>query len=282
VNLEPCCHTNKQTPPCAQRLITERIKKVVICNLDPNPAVNGKGVELLRSHGIEVEHGVLSDEGEKLNEVFFFAQRNQRPFIHLKLASTLDGKIAMPSGQSQWITGDLARQYVHTLRSLHQGVLVGAETIRKDNPKLNVRLSHYEGNQPLRIVFTKSGKLPEQAQVFQDELKNQTLVYTQSPLSFNFPSSQVIQVLNLKEAMKDLFDKKLIHLFLEGGSNLASEFLKEGLIERVSLFLNPSFMGSGIPSLGSLGIHELSQRPKLTQTSTRWIGEDLLISGRLQ
>lgn len=117
VNLEPCCHTNKNTPPCAQRLIQEKIKKVVISNLDPNPLVNGQGIQLLKENGIEVEYGILSDLGEKLNEVFFFSQRNKAPFIHLKLASTLDGKISMPNGESKWITGPIAREYVHELRS---------------------------------------------------------------------------------------------------------------------------------------------------------------------
>lgn len=281
VNLEPCCHTNKQTPPCAQRLITEKFKKVVICNLDPNPLVNGKGVELLRQNGIDVEYGVLETEGELLNEAFFLAQRLKRPFIHLKMAATLDGKTALPNGESQWITGEIARAHVHTLRSLHQGVIVGAETVRKDNPKLNVRLPDYSGRQPYRIVFTKSGKLPKEAHLFNDELKHQTLIYTFSPLSFDFPSEQVIQVATLKEAMTDLFNKKLINLFLEGGSNLASNFMQERLVDRVSVFLNPSFLGTGTSLLGDLGISELNSRPRLTNVQSELLGEDFFISGRL-
>jgi diaminohydroxyphosphoribosylaminopyrimidine deaminase/5-amino-6-(5-phosphoribosylamino)uracil reductase len=282
VNLEPCCHTNKQTPPCAQRLITEKIKKVVICNLDPNPAVNGKGVELLKQNGIEVEYGILEKEGEKLNEAFFFAQRNKLPFVHLKLATTLDGKIAMPNGESQWITNEKSREFVHELRSLHQGIIAGAETLRADNPKLNVRLPNYSGKQPGRIVFTKSGNLPPSAHLFTDELKYQTLIYTQSNLSFNFPSENVIRISSLKEAMDDLFARKFITLFLEGGSSLASSFLKEGFINRVSLFMNPSFLGSGKNALSDFGLTQLSDRPLLTQTESRWIDGDILISGRIK
>lgn len=281
VNLEPCCHTSKQTPPCAQRLIAEKIKKVVICNLDPNPLVNGQGVDLLRASGIEVEHGILSEEGERLNEVFFHSQRNKKPFIHLKLATSLDGKTALPSGESQWITGEKSRHYVHELRSLHQGIIAGAETVRTDNPKLNVRLPDYQGPQPYRIIFSRSGNLPPSAHLFSDELKHKTLIYTQSDLQFPFPTENIMRFGSLTEAMRDLFERKLINLFLEGGSNLAASFIKEGLVNRVSLFISPSFLGSGKNSLGDLGLTQLSERPFLTQTESRWIGEDLFISGRL-
>jgi diaminohydroxyphosphoribosylaminopyrimidine deaminase / 5-amino-6-(5-phosphoribosylamino)uracil reductase len=279
VNLEPCCHTNKLTPPCAQRLIEEKIQKVVICNLDPNPSVNGKGVELLRSHGIEVEHGVLAEEGERLNEAFFFAQRMKRPFVHLKLATTLDGKISMPDGQSQWISNEKSRQMVHEMRSLHQGVIIGAETVRKDNPKLNVRLPDYAGKQPYRIVFTQSGKLPPEAQLFNDELRDQTLVYSHQKLSMDFPYQQVG---NLSEALQDLFEKKFMNLMLEGGSSLASSFLAEKLVNRVSLFMNPSFLGEGKSALGNFGLTQLNQRPHLKQIESRWIEDDLFLSGRLE
>lgn len=282
VNLEPCCHTNKTTPPCAQRLITEKIKKVVICNLDPNPEVNGQGVELLRQNGIEVDHGILKEEGEKLNEVFFYAQRNKLPFVHLKLATTLDGKIAMPNGESQWITNETSRQYVHELRSLHQGIMAGAETVRLDNPSLNVRLPDYTGRQPYRIIFTRSGELPHYAHVFNDELKQQTLIYSMNTLSFAFPSENVIRINTLKDAMTDLFNRKMINLFLEGGSNLASSFIRENLVNRVSLFMNPSFLGNGKDALGDLGFNTLDGRPFLQQTESRWMDGDLFITGRLK
>ena len=282
VNLEPCCHTNKQTPPCAQRLITEKIKKVVICNLDPNPHVNGNGVELLKKNGLEVEYGILSEEGEKLNEAFFFSQRNKSPFIHLKLATTFDGKISMLNGESQWITGPKSREYVHELRSLHQGVIAGAETIRTDNPKLNVRLPDYKGRQPFRIIFTKSGNLPKSLNILSDELTNQTLIYTMTDSNFDLPPENIIRIDSLKEAMSDLFSRKLINLFLEGGSNLATSFIKEGLVNRVSLFMNPSFLGTGKSALGDLGLSNLNERPFLSHTESRWIDGDLFITGRLK
>jgi diaminohydroxyphosphoribosylaminopyrimidine deaminase / 5-amino-6-(5-phosphoribosylamino)uracil reductase len=278
VNLEPCCHTHKLTPPCAQRLIMEKIKKVIICNLDPNPSVNGKGVELLRAHGIEVEHGILAQEGENLNEAFFFAQRMKRPFVNLKLATTLDGKISMPDGESQWITNEKSRELVHEMRSLHQGVMVGAETVRKDNPKLNVRLNGYAGKQPYRIVFTQTGKLPQEAHLFNDELRQKTLVYSSQKLSLDFPYQQVG---SLAEALQDLFEKKFMNLMLEGGSTLATSFLAQKLINRVSLFMNPSFLGEGKSALGNFGLTQLNQRPHLKHIESRWIGDDLFLTGRL-
>lgn len=281
VNLEPCCHTNKVTPPCAQRLIQEKIKKVVIVNLDPNPHVNGKGVELLKAHGIEVEHGLLSEEGEQLNEVFFYAQRSKKPFIHLKLATTLDGKIALPSGESQWITGEKSRSFVHELRSQHQGVIVGAQTVRADNPKLNVRLENFQGKQPWRIVFTEGGNLPADAQLFNDELKHQTLIYTKTNLNLNLPSENIVKISSLSEAMDDLFARKLMNLFLEGGSTLASAFMEEKLINRVSVFMNPSFLGAGKGALSDFGLSSLNERPVLKQIESRWIDDDFFLTGRL-
>lgn len=266
VNLEPCCHTNKTTPPCAQRLIKEKFKKVVIANLDPNIEVNGKGVELLRSHGIEVEHGVLSEEGEKLNEVFFHAQRKKRPFIHLKAAVTLDGKMALSNGESQWITGEKAREHVHYLRSLHQGIIVGGETVRKDNPRLTVRLPGYAGAQPKRIIFTQSGNLPEAHHIFTDEFKANTLVY---------------KTTDLHSALQDLFSKNIINLMLESGPGLATAFLKEGLVDRMTIFQNPSFIGEGQSFLGNLKLNNLASRPRLAGIESRWLGEDHLITGRL-
>jgi diaminohydroxyphosphoribosylaminopyrimidine deaminase/5-amino-6-(5-phosphoribosylamino)uracil reductase len=282
VNLEPCCHTNKNTPPCAQRLIQEKIKKVVICNLDPNPHVNGQGIQLLKENGIEVEYGILSELGEKLNEVFFFSQRNRAPFLHLKLASTLDGKISLPNGESKWITGPMAREYVHEMRSQHQAIIAGAETIRKDNPKLNVRLPDFTGEQPLRLIFTKSGRLPSEAQVFTDEIKNRTIIFSQNVIKFSHPSENIVLINNLSDALNYLYEKKVISLFLEGGSSLATSFLSQGLINRLSLFLNPSLLGHGQNSLGDLGIEQLDQRPKLKDLESRWIDGDLLITGRIK
>ncbi len=281
VNLEPCCHTNKRTPPCAQRLIQEGVSKVVIANRDPNPSVDGNGMSLLREAGIEVIYGIHEDIGEELNEVFFHAQRKKLPFVHLKMASTLDGKIAMNSGESRWITGEEARAEVHLMRSQHQAVLIGAGTLRKDNPKLNVRLPDYQGEQPWRIVFTGSGNLPSDKNLFTDELKEKTLVFTKSECAVDLPSRQVIRVQSLREAMENLYERKIINILCEGGPNLAGEMLKENFIQRVSLFLNPSFLGEGPDNIGNFGLKNLNHRPLLRNVKTRMFGEDIFLTGRI-
>lgn len=279
VNLEPCCHTNKKTPPCAQRLIQEKIKKVVICNLDPNPSVNGKGVELLRAHGIEVEYGILESEGEKLNEVFFHAQRTKRPFIHFKVATTLDGRSALSNGESQWISGERSRELVHVMRSHVQGIIVGAQTLRQDHPKLNVRLPGYKGSQPKRIIFTESGHLPLDSHLFTDENRDNTLIFTKNKINIDFHSTQIIHIENLKQAMHELFERKIISLLLEGGPTLAAAFMKEKLINRMTLFMSPSFLGQGRPAIGDFGLTKLNERPFLKNLETTISGEDLLITG---
>ncbi len=266
VNLEPCCHTNKRTPPCAQRLIQEKVKKVVISNLDPNPDVNGSGVKLLKDHGIEVEFGVLEHEGEELNEVFFYNQRHKLPYVHLKMATTLDGKISMPNGESQWITGEIARKHVHELRSLHQAILIGAETLRKDNPKLNVRLDDFKGEQPYRVVLTNSGNLPKESHLFTDELKEKTIVY---------------QNQSLKEVLEDLYQKKIINILIEGGASIATAFMREKLVQRVSLYMNPSFLGAGKMALHDFGVTDLNSRPHLKNLKHEWLGSDLYLTGRI-
>lgn len=266
VNLEPCCHLNKRTPPCAQRLIKEKVKEVFIANLDPNPEVSGKGVELLREAGIKVQTGILEAQGEKLNEVFFLAQTKKRPFIHLKMATTLDGMIALPSGESQWITGEEARKHAHGLRAKSQAILIGANTLREDDPKLNVRLDDYEGEQPWRIVLTKNGQLPQDRKLFQDELKERTLVF---------------QNQDLNEVMTDLFNKKIICVLVEGGAVIASELLKAGLVDRISLYQNPSFFGSGLSGLKDLGLKTLDERIQLKNIESQWIGDDHFITGRI-
>lgn len=281
VNLEPCCHTNKTTPPCAQRIIQEGISEVVISNLDPNPNVNGNGIELLRENGIIVRTGVLAQEGEKLNEVFFTAMRKKRPFVHFKAALTLDGKMGTKSGESQWITGPEARSHVHHLRSLHQAVLVGGETVRRDNPRLTVRLPDFQGEQPRRVVFTRSGVLPPESHLLKDEHKHRTLIYTQSDVSFDFTPEQVVKVRNISEALEDLFQKKIINILMEAGPGLASTFLQEGLIDRLSLFQSPSILGEGKDLFSHFKSKSLQDRPRLSDIESRWFAEDHFITGRL-
>ncbi|HWS40113.1 MAG TPA: bifunctional diaminohydroxyphosphoribosylaminopyrimidine deaminase/5-amino-6-(5-phosphoribosylamino)uracil reductase RibD [Arenimonas sp.] len=266
VNLEPCCHSNKRTPPCAQRLIAEGIKTVVIANQDPHPDVSGRGIDLLREAGIEVITDVLAEQGELLNEVFFHNQRTQHPFVHLKMASTLDGKIAMDNGQSQWITGEQARMHAHQLRAQHMAIAIGAQTLRADNPKLTVRLPEYSGAQPMRIVFSRSGQLPLDAHVFNDANHAQTRVYTNT---------------SIDEALKELYQQGIANVLLEGGAGLASSFLRENHVQRISHYLNPSYLGQGISALSDYGLQDLVQRISLKHVEYTALGEDFYLTGRV-
>ena len=266
VNLEPCCHTNKRTPPCAQRLIAEGIKTVVIANVDPHPEVCGRGIAMLHEAGIEVITDVLAHEGELLNEVFFHSQRVQKPFVHLKLASTLDGKIAMPNGQSQWITGELARKHAHHVRAEHMAIAVGAQTIRQDNPRLTVRMENYSGSQPIRLVFSHSGHLPKSAHVFTDDDAANTRVYGNRPLA---------------EVLDELYQQGIMNILLEGGASLASSFLEAGLVQRISHYLNPSYLGQGQSALNDYGLMDLSQRIHLKHVEYTALGEDFHLTGRV-
>lgn len=277
--LEPCCHTNKQTPPCAQRIVKEKFKKVVIANLDPNPSVNGGGVQILKDAGIEVISGILADHGELVNEVFFTSQRLKRPFIHLKIAATLDGKMAMTNGESQWITGELSRSYVHELRRTHQAVLVGAETARKDNPSLTIRLPDYNGVQPVRLILSKNGELDPKLGLFTDAHKKKTILLTQKKAIYLDESQQVIYS-DLKDLMSKLFEKKIMSILVEGGPQIATLLLREKLVDRVSYFINPSFLGEGLSAIGNIGVQKLNERPRLTQIQTKIFGKDLYLTGK--
>jgi len=266
VNLEPCCHTNKRTPPCAQLLIAEGIKTVVIANQDPHPEVSGRGIAMLREAGIEVITDVLVQEGELLNEVFFYNQRTQKPFVHLKLASTLDGKIAMPSGQSQWITGEAARVHAHQLRAEHMAIAVGAQTIRQDNPQLTVRLENYSGHQPIRLVFSHTGNLPKAAHVFNDEYAANTRIIGNQALG---------------EVLDELYQQGIVNILLEGGAGIASAFLAENFVQRISHYLNPSYLGQGKSALNDYGVMDLSQRIHLKHVEYTALGDDFHLTGRV-
>jgi diaminohydroxyphosphoribosylaminopyrimidine deaminase/5-amino-6-(5-phosphoribosylamino)uracil reductase len=266
VNLEPCCHSHKRTPPCAQALIRAGIARVVIANIDPNPEVSGGGMALLRQAGIEVITDVLAEDGERLNEVFFHRQRTGMPFVHLKLASTLDGRIAMPDGRSQWITGEQAREHAHRLRAEHDAIAIGAGTLRMDNPHLTVRLPGFDGPQPLRVIFSQGGQLPDTAHVFSEGGAAGTRVFIGTPLP---------------EALATLAEDGVCNLLLEGGAGLAAAFLQAGLVQRVSHYLNPSYLGEGLPALATYGLTELSHRLHLKHLEYSPLGDDLVLTGRL-
>lgn len=297
-NLEPCSHTNKQTPPCAPKIAEEKIARVVIANIDPNPLVDGGGIALLRSHKIEVITGVLEDKGKKLNEAFFKFIKTRMPFVHLKLAQTLDGRVATKTGESKYITGPEARAFVHRLRQQYDCLMVGRKTIEKDNPDLTTRSEEFETqSHPLRIVLGSLAGINREWKIVTDEFKRNTMfVSTDEDIQNNQETAFFLEKngiallstaktadgkIDLKSMLKSLGSLKMTSILLEGGPTLATEFLKHGLVDKVSFVIAPSIMGEGKNSLDDLGFLSLTQKLNLTDTTTTVLGKDVLVEGYL-
>ena len=262
-NLEPCCHTNKRTPPCTDLIISRGISRVVISNLDPNPLVSGRGVERLRQAGIEVSVGLLEEKGHLLNEVFFKYITTKRPFVHLKVAQTIDGRIATSSGHSKWITNQSSRARVHQLRAKYDAICVGRETLNLDNPQLTVRLDPpYRGKAPYRVILGNPNKMNLDSRVFNDSLADRTIVACSdvelSKLNLtarNLLESRNVKFIEIDETRKGKIDwAKLIarlgecmitSLFIEGGSGIYSDLISNRLVDRLSIFIAPKVFGSG-------------------------------------
>ena len=295
VTLEPCSHHGK-TPPCADLLASLPIKRVVIAQKDPNPLVNGSGIEKLRAHGIDVSLGVLEQEAEQLNEFFNHAQRFGRPFVTLKIAQTVDGFLTAANGDSQWITGKAARKKVHEWRSYYDAIMIGRQTAMADNPKLTVR--HVRGRQPMRVVLDGPFSLPRELHLFSDKYEAKTTVITWNKeasldyadpmiklMKHNYFRGNVIQVtkkeghVDLKEAISALYSIGVQSILVEAGQQLGSAFLREGLVDKVELFLAPKLLGNGTRSIIDLGIFTMRDICVLKDVTWQQIGEDMLLTG---
>lgn len=251
VTLEPCSHFGK-TPPCADLLISKKIKKVVVCNHDPNPLVAGKGILKLKNAGIEVVEGILENEGSHINKRFFNFIFNKRPYIILKWAQTADGFLANEDGSPIKISNQLSQIYSHKMRAEEDAIMVGTNTALNDNPQLNVR--QWRGRNPIRIVLDKSLRLPQQLKIFDDS--QPTICYHQSDfeVNANFKSSEFVQ-LNfdsklLESILNDLYNRKIQSLIVEGGAKLLQTFLNLGLFDEIRIFKskNKHFKGIKAPT----------------------------------
>ncbi len=256
-NLEPCCHVRKKTPPCVPELIKHKIKKVVISNTDPNPEVAGSGIEQLRQAGIEVEEGVLEEEGKYLNRFFFKYIRTGLPYVAMKIARSADGFISAKEGTQTWITGEEAAVYVHSLRARYDAVLVGANTINVDNPQLNVR--HSEGRNPKRIIVDGNLSSNPDARVFNDGGKEGTIIFTKTGASaerLELFRSKGIKCFELHpsdegnvpvyEMLKKLGEEKIASVFIEGGKQIFTQFINDPHLDEIILITSPKFLGDGV------------------------------------
>lgn len=293
VNLEPCCHFGK-TPPCTELLIRERVKRVVIGTSDPNPLVAGKGIQRLKEAGVEVTLGVLDQECRKLNEFFFHYIQHRRPFVILKVAMSLDGKIAAPSGESKWITGDAARNDVQLLRNRYFAIMAGIGTVINDDPELTCRLEG--GRNPLRIILDSSLRIPPESKVMTGGLDghggNNTLIAcTESapPDKANHLRNLGAELVycrsrngrvDLADLMEKLGARGVDSILLEGGAAVNDSAFAQGIVDKLILYMAPKIIGGegSKTAVGGQGIDRLDQAHHLRIDSVEQIGEDLKIT----
>lgn len=285
VNLEPCCHFGK-TPPCVDAIIEANVASVICSTLDPNPKVSGKGVDKLRKAGINVSIGILESEARALNEVFFTYHTKRRPFIALKFASSLDGKIATKTGDSKWITNEKARQFARNLRSQYQAVLVGVNTIIQDNPHLGVRVK--DKKDPLRIILDPGLRIPLNCQALRDE---NVLIVTTSKSSDKKSSllkQKGVAILkssdneiSFKKLLTYLKEKGIISILVEGGSKTLGFFVDEKLFDKVYAFYAPIIIGGGKAktTVGGEGIDDLKDTVNLKNISFKKFDDNFLMIG---
>ena len=298
VSLEPCAHTGK-TPPCADMLANLPIRRVVVAMQDPTAKVSGKGIKRLRDEGIEVDVGLMKEKAEKLNEFFLHYETYHRPFITLKIAQTMDGYIAAPDGNSEWITGIESREKVHEWRSRYDAVMVGRNTALLDNPRLTVR--HVEGRQPRRIVIDGKLELPKDLNLFTDQYEEKTIILTHNEEKFNNEADPMLNMLksdyfrgstllvpekeghtNLNKAFKKLgSEHQMTSVLVEAGQNLASALLKERLVDKVACFISPKLLGGGTRSVMGLDIHHMDEIIDFRDTNWEPVGKDMLFTGYL-
>ncbi len=287
VTLEPCCH-HGQTSPCTQQVIAAEIRRVVVACRDPNPLVNGKGIAGLRKAGIEVTEGVLEDDARRANEIFFKFITTGLPFVHLKLATSLDGKIATRTGDSKWITGEASRTEAHRLRRKYSTVLVGVGTVIADDPQLTVR--NVSGKNPIRVVLDVEGAIPLEATLLHDggpttvvtsampEEKEVTLRSLGKEV-WRFPGEE--NRIDLAALLKRLGKKQLDSVLIEGGSETAASFLEARLVDKVSFFVAPILLGgrNAVSAVGGNGAESISSATPLRNAGVERIGVDIHIYG---
>ncbi len=289
VNLEPCSH-HGQTPPCVERIIKEKIKRVVIGTLDVNPLVNGKGVKALKKAGIDVKVGILEKECLELNKFFFKSITEKLPYVTLKAAQTLDGFIADNDYNSKWISSEKSRKYVHQLRAKYDAVLIGADTARRDDPILTVRM--IDGRNPYRVVLDSKLSLSSELSIFKKNKDKKTIVITLTEnssrkskikkleklsVSIIFVKKNKSDRINLKSMLKELRKLGITSILVEGGSKIYSSFVKQNLFDDVLLFLSPKILGSGLNTFSELSFKNINKSCELKLENSKIFDTDILL-----
>ena len=288
LNLEPCSHHGK-TPPCVDRIIKEKIKRVVIGTLDINPLVSGKGVKALKKAGIDVKVGILEKECIELNKFFLKYISKKLPYVTIKAAQTLDGMIADKNNFSEWISSEQSRRQAHSLRAKYDSVLIGSETARSDNPKLTVRLA--EGRNPYRIVLDSKLMLSPGLNLFKNNIDKKTIVVTLADNASKKSKIKRLEQLGVKivfikknqggrvdlnSMLKEVRKMGISSILVEGGAKIYSSFVKQDLFDDILLFVSPKILGTGIKTFSDLSFKSLPNALTLKLKKSEMIGEDVL------
>ncbi len=294
VTLEPCNHQG-QTPPCTEAILEAKISRVVCAMEDPNPDVAGGGSAYLASKGIEVQTGVCENEARRLNEFFIKFVNTRRPFVILKSAATLDGKIAAKSGDSRWVTGPEAREHVHLLRHWVDAILVGVNTVKSDDPSLTARLENRSTKDPVRVILDTRLSFPEDARMLTQESSARTVIATGGRIDpekarrLENTGARVLRLpaedsgVDLLPLTEELGKMGITSLLVEGGSRVSGSFLMAGLVDKICFFYAPKLLGGdGIPVCSGPGPEMMDSAIPVADINIKYFGNDILVEGYIK
>ena len=265
VTLEPCS-THGRTPPCVEAILRAGLRRVVIGAIDPNPSHAGRGVEILRAAGVKVTTGILAADCRELNAAFNHWIVSRTPLVIAKAGMSLDGRLTRPPGEGQWLTSPASRADAQKLRAQVDAILIGAGTLRADNPRLTVR-DIPDARQPWRIVLTRSGQLPKDAHVFTDEHRDRTLIYQRQ---------------TLRAVLRDLGRRQITSVLLEGGGEVLGEAFDQRLVQRVQFYVAPLLCGGPAVVVGGRGAGSTAESVAIRQPSYTKIGDNLRLTGEVE
>lgn len=292
VTLEPCNHHGR-TPPCTEKIKDAGIQRVVVAMKDPNPDVKGRGIDHLKKQGIDISLGLYEERATKLNEAFIKYVRTKRPFVIIKCAATLDGRIATRTGDSKWVSGEESRTFVHRLRHAVDAIMVGIDTIKKDNPKLTTRLEGIKGSDPTRVILDTHLSISEDAQILHLESDSDTIIVTGTPASKDRKAAiekKGVQILespvkdgriDLDILIESLGCLGITSLLIEGGSRVIASSLGASVVDKVIFFFAPRILGGddGVPICRGAGPELMSESIPLRDINVRRFGDDVMIEG---
>lgn len=288
VTLEPCCHTKKRTPPCTDAIISSGVSDVIVAMQDPNPQVSGKGIRALEKAGIGVTVGIMEKEAQELNHAYIKHVTTGLPFVTLKTAMTLDGKIATPEGQSKWITGPETRRVVHRMRSESDALLSAIGTVKADNPEFTARLRG--GQDPVRVIIDPELETPSGSRVLQTPPETIIVTKEGGARAQELEASGISMIryngkLDMKWLMRELGSRGITSVLAEGGSSFNWHCLDEGIVDRVVFFIAPKVIGGSesIPSVGGgKSFRKLEDAIRLKKMKVRHVGDDLMITADVE